>query len=627
MFDVAVFEAGVLVQFDDFHFAAGTGDFVERAAIEQGEVGAGEAGVADDFNLFRGEAGQQAAADGVGAVEVEAETAGEVEGLDLGGGQADAFEQDEDPGGDGGFGLEKVGDVGFGDDEVGLAGAVGDAKRQAVIFPRDDAVVGVGDGVFLDASPVVEQAGLAADGEEIHVGGAAQTDGGAVADLVEFDGQRIGGDFDVRDGAVGGADAVGQSGAFEGGAGGGGAAVEFVATFEDDFAVGADIHEQGRSFVIDQAGSEGAGGEVGANVGSSAGQQMDGEAQFGKRRRKRQVGGAEDAMVEKGRGERRDADGRGIHTGKEVEHGGVGGDGQAADAVGRGAGFGDRLGDQRGEGVFNDEVLQMAQHGRVGRAEVDAGQHVVAEMHLFVEVGGAAEDLAGAQVGNEQGDGGGADVNGDAERLGVRLGSEAGDQPVVAVVFEGGVGRRVAGRARKGAPTEGGGEFDGATAVDGGEAAGGNRDLLPERVVGVRDFGFEIADDLRFVGEEGTRRDAEGDIAIVSEPVFAAADGVGAGNGFAGGGMDDLAGKQLDDAAIAETALAAAGVEGKMFAAEQFAEAERVLGCGDGQRLAPFGRLDDKVWGSSHVGPEYLHDLCQLAIGDWLWLETGGMAM
>ena len=145
---------------------------------------------------------------------------------------------------------------------------------------------------------------------------------------------------------------------------------------------------------------------------------------------------------------------------------------------------------------------------------------------------------------------------------------EAGDEPVVAVVFDGGEGTSDGlGTAR---PTKGRGEPDGTAAVDGCEAAGGDGDLLPERVVGVGDFGFEIADDLGFVGEERPGRDAEVNCAIAGEPVFAAADRArfGGGQGFAGGGVDDLAADEFDDAAVAEAALAAAGVEGKMFAAE-----------------------------------------------------------
>ena len=78
----------------------------------------------------------------------------------------------------------------------------------------------------------------------------------------------------VADRAVAGAGAAAQAAAFEGRTGGGGAGGQFAAVLQHDFAVGADVHQQAGRGIKDHAGGEHAGGDVRADVGRDAGQQL-----------------------------------------------------------------------------------------------------------------------------------------------------------------------------------------------------------------------------------------------------------------------------------------------------------------------------------------------------------------
>ena len=73
--------------------------------------------------------------------------------------------------------------------------------------------------------------------------------------------------------------------------------------------------------------------------------------------------------------------------------------------------------------------------------------------------------------------------------------------------------------------------------------------------------------------------------------------------------MDDLAVRELDHAAVAEAALAATGVQRKMFAPEQFAQPEVQVGGGSREGLAAFRRLDNKIRSGAHVG-RYVYTFC-----------------
>jgi hypothetical protein len=66
----------------------------------------------------------------------------------------------------------------------------------------------------------------------------------------------------------------------------------------------------------------------------------------------------------------------------------------------------------------------------------------------------------------------------------------------------------------------------------------------------------------------------------------------GGGDEFAGGDMYEPPGNQLDHAAVAQSALSASGVERKMFAAEQIADAQRDVSSRERERLQALGRID-----------------------------------
>ena len=64
---------------------------------------------------------------------------------------------------------------------------------------------------------------------------------------------------------------------------------------------------------------------------------------------------------------------------------------------------------------FTTAVCNCRNHGRIAGTKIDARQHVVAVVHLPVEISGAADDLAGREIDEQNGDGRCADVDGHAE--------------------------------------------------------------------------------------------------------------------------------------------------------------------------------------------------------------------
>jgi len=236
-------------------------------------------------------------------------------------------------------------------------------------------------------------------GEKVHHRGTAEALGRNAADDLEIAVPGV-----VVDGALDGAAAADDAGAFERGAGGGGGADHARAGVEDDFAVGADVHEHVAGA---EPGLGDAGHDVAADVARDARQGEDRAAVAESQRRR----GTGRKAPTRGR-EGHDADGGGVDAVQKARHDGVAGHGDA-DGV-----FGADLGEE-GVDRLGDGGLEFGELGGGAAGVVDAGDDVVAEPALGVERAGGGDDGAAADL--DGGDGGRAHVHGDD---GLRRGGE-----------------------------------------------------------------------------------------------------------------------------------------------------------------------------------------------------------
>ncbi len=272
-----------------------------------------------------------------------------------------------------------------------------------------------------DQARGVDEAGGAHLGNGLNDAGAADAgdlgagEGGVVGPEVAADDAEAGlfrdrVNLDALDGAGGGALAGRDLRALEGGTRGGGAGEDAGAVAEEDLGVGADVDHEHQ--VVGELGRlrEGDGGGVGAHVAGNAGQDVDAgvgvEAEF-------DLLGPEVERVGGGEREGCLAELGGVDAEQEVVHDRVADD-HGLEDQGRGdAGFGGGLDGQRVEGL-SDRAGHLLRatgvHHRVG----DAAHQVFAEADLRVHQAGGGADLAGGEIAEVAGDGGRADVDGEA---------------------------------------------------------------------------------------------------------------------------------------------------------------------------------------------------------------------
>ena len=134
----------------------------------------------------------------------------------------------------------------------------------------------------------------------------------------------------VVDGAGGALHSAGQAGALKGGPGGGGAAQQRSLVPQGDFAVGADVRQQGGVRALTDAAGEQGRGDIGAYKGGDALGQVDLRL---RRTGQIQVPGGQGVAEELLRRKGRRCQGGGVLSGEQVEHGGVAGDDQPVDLL------------------------------------------------------------------------------------------------------------------------------------------------------------------------------------------------------------------------------------------------------------------------------------------------------
>ena len=211
-------------------------------------------------------------------------------------------------------------------------------------------------------------------------------------------------------GAVGGPHTAGDVAALKGGTGGAGTAHQEIPVAEDDLAVGAQVDEQTHLIPVPDAGGQGAGRDVAAYIGADVGrndhrgQGVGGQLQI-PRQQTLPAEEAGDIGLH--------PHGAGIHTHKQVVHGGIGAHRQPQDAPGGDPGGFAEVGNDGIQGFLEDGVLELFPAPGLALLN-DPVDHVRAVADLAVAGGALGQQLSRCQVRQDHGDGGGADVDGAA---------------------------------------------------------------------------------------------------------------------------------------------------------------------------------------------------------------------
>jgi hypothetical protein len=127
--------------------------------------------------------------------------------------------------------------------------------------------------------------------------------------------------------------------------------------------------------------------------------------------------------------------------------------------------------------------------------------------------------------------------------------------------------------------------------------------VLIEGIMCVGDIDAEVGEDERLVGEERSGGDADDGVGVRAGAMLAGAEGHGCGgcgDGVAGGDVDERAGEQFDEAAIAAAMSAAAGVEGEGGVSEEVEDRVVAGVCGEMEGLTTLWVFDLERSGFVH---------------------------
>ena len=232
------------------------------------------------------------------------------------------------------------------------------------------------------------------------------------------------------DGPVGGPHPAGDVPALEGGPGGAGTAHEELAVAEDQLPVGAQVDEEAHLRAVPDHGHQRPGGDVPAYIAADIG----GDDQLGHGvELQADVPGVEVPGPEEAGHEGLHADGVGVEAQEQVVHGGVPGQDHAVDPAGVDAGGAVHGGEHGDDGLLDHRVLEAAASALLTGLD-DAVDDVRAVADLPVAAAGLGENFPGLQVHQHTGQGGGAQVQGEARQgRGAVLGEHIPDEDAVLV--------------------------------------------------------------------------------------------------------------------------------------------------------------------------------------------------
>ena len=211
-------------------------------------------------------------------------------------------------------------------------------------------------------------------------------------------------------GAVRGTHTAGNVATLKGRTGRAGAAHQEITVAEDQLSIGSQIDEQTHLILVPDTGGQCACGDIAAYVGADIRRDQNRCQRVG---RQLQIPCQQPLPTKEAGDVGIHSDGIRIYRQQQVVHGGIGTDGKTQDAVGRNTGRFAEVGNDGVQRLLDNGILKL--FGTAGAALLnDAVDHISAVADLAVTGGAFRQQLAGFQVGEHHGDGGGTNIDGTA---------------------------------------------------------------------------------------------------------------------------------------------------------------------------------------------------------------------
>lgn len=397
------------------HVGGNLGCLLYRLVGHNHGIGTGQGGIADVAELLQLHIGEHTDIHGVFHIDTGADAARHIHMVNHVHGHIHGLQKGVDGGENGALGTDEIVNIHLVDGDFTARLALGRLSQHKSAHA-------VGIVLHTAALPDEETLGVD-DGAAVKLGNNVDNTGAADAhrslSLVTHDGEARLHGVPVKgagfDGTVGGTHAAGDIAALKGGAGGAGAAHQEIPVAEDDFAVGTQVDEEAHLILIPHTRGQSARRNIAAHVGADIGGNdhiglgVGGELH---------IGGLHAHPAEEAGDIGLHAHALGIHAHEQVVHGGVGAHGQAQNVVGGNLGLLAEVRNNGGQGLLDDGILQFL--AAAGLALLNnAVDDIRTEANLAVAGGALGKELAGLQIGEHHGDGGGADIDGAAHDCGV----------------------------------------------------------------------------------------------------------------------------------------------------------------------------------------------------------------
>ena len=324
-------------------------------------------------------------------------------------------------------------------------------------------------------------------------------------------------------------------------------------------------------------------------------------------------------MLQELRRERRHPHRTWIDSGKQVQHRRIAGNDQRADLLRADSGFQQQLLDQGAKGPRDHRMLQASDHLGMRDAQLDSCQYVVTQADLGVQPRRRIHDFSGGQVDQHADDRRRADVHGHAESRRRVVGFGRPGQPGITDLLQHHGGQRQGTcpllqfrRRSYGQVVVSLAGYGFANClrqrflsrpVARRHVASRQVDPLPQRIVGSRNVDAERGDDLRLVSQQRPAGDVDFDIPLRRQVVLTGTHAVRLPSGQQCGaraGVDQLAGQQVDQAAVAQAVLRATRVQGHAGLPQQRRQDHLRAAALGGNRLDLIRNADGQGCGWGH---------------------------
>ena len=386
-----------------------------RGSADGHGVSARQGRVADILELLQFHIREHADADGVAHIDAAADAAGHIHGLDGFHGHIHGGQHGVDGGIDRALGTDEVIDIHLVDGNfpsgLGFILKGDDIAAHTILVTADTAALPDKEATGVD-DPGAEQLrddiddAAAADAHYLLAGFAHYGEGRLHGGFIDGAGFYS---------AVGSAHTAGNVAAFKGRACAAGAAHEKIAVAEDQLAVGTQVDKEAHFFFIPERGRQGAGSDIAADIRADIGGDDDFRQRVGG---ELQITGLEAVPGKEAGYVRLHTDGIGVHAQEQMVHGGIRADAQPQNGGTIDTGGLAQICDDGIQGFLQNGVLELFPAPGAGGFN-DTVDNIRAVADLAVAGRTLGQQLAGGQIAQHHGDGGGADINGAADDGGV----------------------------------------------------------------------------------------------------------------------------------------------------------------------------------------------------------------